>query len=238
MNHLSIIPTSVIDLEAQTNVMTIRDKGEGNFNDSSRKLMSHHPMETSKLVYELFLRDSTHVFDPFAGFGQRHYWAKHYGKKYTGFDISAANIKFAKEKFGVDNTLADSMEAELPAFDGVYSCPAYFDLEVYEGDKGIDKCESWETFLQAYRVIWDRIIDAAPSGTKFAIQVGDWRKKHVYYPLCWETERIFFEAGCQMFDKVILSRKKVTKIKIQLPQAKRLGYTVKLHEYLLVFKKP
>ena len=39
------------------------------------------------------------------------------------------------------------------------------------------------------------------------------------------------------FDKVVLSVKKQSKIKIMLPQAKRLGYTVKVHQVLLVYEK-
>jgi len=39
------------------------------------------------------------------------------------------------------------------------------------------------------------------------------------------------------FDKVVLSSKKYSKIKVMLPQAKRLGYTVKVHQILLVYYK-
>lgn len=239
-DKLSILPVSVIDVEAQTKKKTIRQKGEGDFGDSSRKIMSHHPEETSKLVYELFLRDATWVFDPFAGFGQRGYWANHYGKPYTGYDISQPNIDFAKENFGVENTLADSLHDDLPVFDGVYTCPPYWNLEVYDGDNKAagDKIKTWEAFLQWYSVLWNRIIDAAPSGTQFCIQVGNWRAKKVFYDLEYHTQRIFENAGCECVDKVIISRKKVSKIKIMLPQAKRLGYTVKVHETLLVYKKP
>jgi DNA modification methylase len=237
--QLSIIPTSVIDLEPATNVLSIRDKGEADFDkDSSRKIMSQHPSETCKLVYEFFLRDSTCVFDPFAGFGQRHWWAKKYGKKYIGFDISKNNIEFAKNKFDVDNVLADSATEQLPLFDGVYTCPPYFNLEVYEGGKGIDKEKTWDSFLASYSAIWKRIVDAAPPKTKFCVQVGDWRKKNLYYNFRYETEKMFFGFGCEMFDQVIMSRKKITKIKILLPQCKRLGYSIKLHETLLVFQKP
>ena len=38
------------------------------------------------------------------------------------------------------------------------------------------------------------------------------------------------------FDKVILSQRKITPIKMQLPQCKRLGYSCMVHQYLLVYK--
>ena len=46
------------------------------------------------------------------------------------------------------------------------------------------------------------------------------------------------ELGMKAFDKVVLSNKKQSKIKIMLPQCKRLGYTAKVHQILLVFEKP
>jgi len=45
------------------------------------------------------------------------------------------------------------------------------------------------------------------------------------------------KLGMIPFDKVILSAKKHSKIKIMLPQSKRLGYSVKVHQVLLVYKK-
>ena len=67
--------------------------------------------------------------------------------------------------------------------------------------------------------------------------VGDWRKKHVYYDFTFQTERILTKYGMKPFDKVVLSYKKISPIKLMLPQAKRLGYTVKVHQNLLVYKK-
>ena len=66
--NTTLMPASVIDLEAQTKNKNKRKKGEGKFEDSSRKVMSHHPKETALMVYELFLRNAHSIFDPFAGF--------------------------------------------------------------------------------------------------------------------------------------------------------------------------
>ena len=68
--------------------------------------------------------------------------------------------------------------------------------------------------------------------------MGDWRKNGIYYDLVFQTEKIMEKIGMEPHDKVILSHKKQTKIKIMLPQAKRLGYTVKMHQILLVYEKP
>lgn len=67
--------------------------------------------------------------------------------------------------------------------------------------------------------------------------VGEWRKNHQYYDLEFVTRSIMADLGAVMFDQITVSRKTTSKIKIMLPQAKRLGYTVRVHESLLVFKK-
>jgi len=237
---LSVIPTSVVDVAPQTENRNKRAKGDTNHGtQSSRSIKSHHPEEVSKLVYEFFLKDCEFVFDPFSGFGERGYWANHYGFVYQGFDISESNNASAKENFGVENELADSLTHELPLFNGVYTCPPYWNLERYDGGdpRAGDKIKTWEGFLHWYFKLWSRVISEAPDGSKFCIQVGNWRSKGIFYDLEYETQRLFLMNGCEVFDKVIISRKKTSKIKIMLPQAKRLGYSVKVHETLLVFIK-
>ena len=68
--------------------------------------------------------------------------------------------------------------------------------------------------------------------------VGEWRSNHKYYDLEGVTRRVMHSLGAEMVDQVTVSRKNVSKIKVMLPQAKRLGYTVRVHESLLVFRKP
>ena len=68
--------------------------------------------------------------------------------------------------------------------------------------------------------------------------VGDWRKKNIFYDLSYQTEKVMEKCGMQPFDKFILSYKKISPIKLLLPQCKRLGYSSKVHQYLLIYKKP
>ena len=128
------------------------------------------------------------------------------------------------------------MKDEIPNHDGLITCPPYWNLEKYSKE-GIDHIKKWKDFLIEYEKIWERCIEKADDGALYCIMVGDWRKNHVYYDFTFETERIFKKHGMKLFDKVVLSYKKISPIKLMLPQAKRLGYTVKVHQYLLIFKK-
>jgi DNA modification methylase len=232
--HLTITPVSVIDLYAQKK--SIRRSIGGHSDISSRQEYSPFPEEVARLCFELYLRDSKYIFDPFAGWGERGFYAREYGKKYRGFDISHEAIKYAANEFVVCNTLADSAEQQIPKFDGLITCPPYWNLERYT-DAGMDSAPTWKSFLYEYWSIFERVYAAAKQGATFCIQVGDWRSENVYYDLAHKTRSLFEELGATTIDDVIVSRKNISKIKVMLPQAKRLGYTVKTHEYLLVFKK-
>ena len=59
----------------------------------------------------------------------------------------------------------------------------------------------------------------------------------IFYDFTYQTEKIMERCGMKPFDKIILSYKKISPIKIMLPQTKRLGYTVKVHQYLLIYEK-
>jgi len=231
-DYLSILPVSVIDIEAQK-----KRQAESHSKSSSRANYSPFPKEIATLCCEFFLKNSTIVFDPFAGWGERHNAVKSAGKTYIGFDTSEVAIKKAKEDFGVDNILADSSKNDIPNFNGLLTCPPYWNLEKYHSDAGIDRIKTWEGFIDSLRHIFSRCYEKADVGTTFCIMVGDWRSGGVYYDLEFELCKMFKDFGASVIDKVIVSRKKISKIKIMLPQCKRLGYTVHVHENLLIFRK-
>jgi DNA modification methylase len=231
--HLTIMPVSVIDIMAQG-----KRKNEDHSKTSSRDNYSPFPEEIATLCSEFYLRNAELVFDPFAGWGERGAAVKRAGKKYVGFDTSTVAIEKARNEYGVENILANSMTYPIPEFDGLLTCPPYWNLEKYASESGIDRAKDWGSFLNMYSVIMRRCYLSAKPETVFCVMVGDWRKDRVYYDLEWQTARIFNDLGAEIVDKVIVSRSKVSKIKIMLPQAKRLGYSVRVHENLLVYKKP
>ena len=231
--HLSVMPVSVIDIMAQG-----KRKNENHASTSSRDNYSPFPNEIATLCCEFFLRDATAIFDPFAGWGERHATALKFGKKYIGFDTSQEAVDKAFSEYGVVNSLSNVLTTELlPCFDGLLTCPPYWNLEKYASDSGLDREKTWEGFIVNLNKIFSKCFDSALPGSTFCIMAGDWRKDHVYYDLTWQVETMFKNLGAAIVDKVIVSRSKVSKIKIMLPQAKRLGYTVRVHESLLVFRK-
>jgi len=231
-DFLSVLPVSVIDIEPQK-----KRKNEDHNKQSSRASYSPFPEEIATLCCEFFLRDATTIFDPFAGWGERHKAAKDSGKNYIGYDISQVAIDKAFVDYGVKNILADSRKVDPPVFDGLLTCPPYWNLEKYDSSEGIDRDKTWPEFVQHLEDVFKLAYDKAKKETTLCVMVGDWRSKGVYYDLEYEVSRMFKGFGATIIDKVVVSRKKISKIKIMLPQCKRLGYSVRVHENLLVFKK-
>ena len=232
VEHLTVLPVSVIDIGPQKKRIA-----EDHGSTSSRQNFSPFPAEVATLCAEFFLRDSTIIFDPFAGWGERGRAILDSGKQYIGFDVSEDAIAKAKAEYGVENTLADSAVANIPMFDGLITCPPYWNLEKYQSSQSIDRLKTCEEFCDVLEFIFDRAYDAAQVGAMFCVMVGDWRSKGVYYDLTRCVENMFVNFGATTIDKVVISRAKVSKIKIMLPQCKRLGYTVHVHETLLVYQK-
>lgn len=229
---LSELPVSVIEIKKQNSGRrTVGNQST----TSSRTEYSHFPPEINTLCLEFYLRDSRSIFDPFAGWGERGKLAKDYDKNYTGFDINPNAIAAALE-LGVTNYLQDSLTASIPSHDALLTCPPYWNLEKYSPN-GIENAKEWRQFLAWYETIIERSYDAAKTGAFYCILVGDWRHAHRYYDLTHQTRCIFDRIGATIWDEVISSRRTISKIKIMLPQAKRLGYSVKVHETLLVFQK-
>lgn len=235
IHHLDVLPVSVLEIGAAGKA---KRRGESDHDkQSSRSGYSPFPYEVAETCAALFLRDAQHVVDPFAGWGERGAALARHGKKYSGFDISPESVRHAFDVHGVSNTLADSRSIEVPEHDGLITCPPYWDLERYDNTSGLDKCKSWDAFLAEYKHILERFSRKAKPGAMYCVMTGDWRSEGVYYDLTFQTDRILSDLGFKPFDKVVVSRLATSKIKIMLPQAKRLGYTVKVHETLSVFKK-
>ena len=232
--RISVLPCSVVQLEAEHHQQR-RDDGSHDA-QSSRLQMSHFPTAVGDLCFQLFLRESTHIFDPFAGWGERASLARTYGKRYTGVDINPDAITFARERYQVENIAMDARNFSPPCFDGLLTCPPYWNLERYS-DLGIDAAPTWEAFLFNLCVIFERAYDAAQVGAIFCVLSSDWRDDGVFYDLTYQIASIFNGLGATSIDSVVISRLGVSKVKVMIPQAVRLGYTVKVHETLNVWQK-
>ena len=202
-----------------------------------------------ELVYRWFCPPGGLVLDPFAGGSVRGIVASKLGRQYKGIDLSARQIaannlqarKICAEPLP-DWIEGDSLlllpEGNLVRADLVFSCPPYFDLEIYSDDPRDLSTMDWPDFCEAYRAIiaaaCERLLD-----DRFAcFVVGDVRDKDGFYRnLPGLTVEAFEAAGAWLYNEAIL----ITAIgSLPIRAAKQFDASRKLgktHQNVLVFCK-
>jgi hypothetical protein len=199
-----------------------------------------------ELAYSWFCAPGGHVLDPFAGGSVRGITAAYLGRAYTGVDLRAeqvdANMVQAYEivpgrepEWIVGDSQTDLPSAE---YDFIFSCPPYYDLEIYSDDPADLSNMEYEDFLEAYRGIIQQACARLRDNRFACFVVGDIRdKKGNYRNFVAETIRAFMDAGLTLYNEAIL----VTALGSlpiragrQFSGGRKLGKT---HQNVLVFLK-
>lgn len=202
-----------------------------------------------ELVYRWFAPADGAVLDPFAGGSVRGIIATLLGRHYTGVELRpeqvAANVPQADRLCGAARPtwiVGDSVAVipALPAasFDLVFSCPPYFDLEVYSDEAADLSAMEWAAFLTAYRAIIAASVACLRPDRFACFVIGDVRDpRGRYRNLPGETTRAFADAGCPLYNEAVLVTS-VGSLPLRTQRmfraSRKLGKT---HQNVLVFVK-
>jgi hypothetical protein len=170
-----------------------------------------------EIMYTWYADKGATIIDPFAGGHVRGTVASILGYKYIGTDVSKvqvqANQTKAKElgEKGATWHVADG--ADLNKYvkekaDLLFTCPPYYDLEIYDADneKDISNAESYEQFREAYSKILINTYNMLKPSAWAIIVVGNIRDKEGnYYNLVGDTVSIMQEAGYHFYNEAILA---------------------------------
>lgn len=207
-----------------------------------------------EVVYRWFAPQGGVVLDPFAGGSVRGIVAGALGRGYLGIDLRqeqvAANYE-QRDHIGTRHPLdpapewviADARDVKEVVgnhrFDAVFSCPPYFDLEVYSDDpRDLSNADSYEEFREAYRQIILDVVAVMKPDSFAAFVVGDVRRKDgSYVQLVGDTVRAFCDAGCVFYnDAILMTMLGTTPVRVssQFGKGRKMG---KVHQNVLVFCK-
>lgn len=183
---------------------------EGNGADTGTSIFDPVVCE---IAYKWFCPPGGQIIDPFAGGSVRGVVASELGFEYWGNDLReeqiAANIKQGEElcPFGAPTWVCgDSLHAEPPVADLLFSCPPYGDLEVYSEKPEDLSNMGYPEFLEAYRQIIARFC-AQLRPDRFAVWViGEIRdpKTGLYRDFVGDTVQAFQDAGLGFYNEAIL----------------------------------
>lgn len=177
-----------------------------------------------ELLYRWFCPVGGRVLDPFAGGSVRGIVAGMLHRHYTGIELRprqvAANYQQAwalrdqgrmlpaYEPLWVEGD-ARSLDKKVgpSSVDFVFSCPPYFDLEVYSDDpRDLSQATDYTEFLSAYGEIIGKAIRALKPNRFACFVVGEVRSKKnggAYLGLVRDTIDEFVGAGAAYFNELI-----------------------------------
>lgn len=190
--------------------------------------------------------ENAKTFDPFAGDSVFGYVSAKLGNEFTGIEIR-------EEQAMLNNERVEGMKAKYINDDGqnvakhimyesqdlLFSCPPYFDLEVYSDlENDASNQDSYEDFIKILENAFKDSTKCLKNNRFAVICVGDVRNKTngCYYDFCGDIKRIFKEAGMNLYNEIILIENSVTS-PLRASNYMKTRKVVKMHQNILVFYK-
>ena len=202
-----------------------------------------------EVLYHWFCPENGNILDPFAGGSVRGIVANKLGFNYTGIDIRQGQIDSNREQgleildvtkqpnwyVGDSNEVLNGFNKE---FDFVFSCPPYADLEVYSDLENDISNMPYNKFMEAYESIINKSCKMLKSGGLACFVVGEVRdKKGNYIGFVPDTIRAFKKAGMNFYNEAILLNA-IASASMRANGNMKSKKLVKVHQNILVFKKP
>ena len=203
-----------------------------------------------EIIYQWFCPPDGSILDPFAGGSSRGIVAEVLGFDYTGIELRLEQVLANEEQaeaIGVkptwlcgDSSDIDSMLPEAPIFDLLFTCPPYYDLEIYsESEKDGSAFETYESFIAWYHDLFFYACERVKDNRFIVVVVGEVRDKKtgIYRNFVRHTIEIFCSFGLNYYNEMILVTSVGSlpvRVGKQFASGRKIGKT---HQNVLVFYK-
>lgn len=224
--------------------------GTTNVEKNSAEYVSVFDPALCEVLYHWFCESGGKILDPFAGGSVRGIVANYLGYKYTGIDIREEQIESNRDQaikilpienqpqwyVGDSNELLDNKwNIE---FDLIMSCPPYADLEVYSDLDGDISNKTYPIFLDLYESIIKKSCKHLKKGGYACFVVGEVRDKNGFYlGFVPDTIKAFEKCGMRFYNEAILLNA-IASASMRANGNMKSQKLVKVHQNILVFKKP
>jgi len=204
----------------------------------------------TELMYNWFCPEGGLILDPFAGGSVRGIVANYLSYKYTGLELRQEQVDSNREQAldilplenqpqwycGDSDKLLDGEWGHK--FDFIFSCPPYADLEVYSDLPDDLSNMNYKDFIIKYRSIIGKALRLLKSGCYACFVVGEVRDKQGnYYDFVGDTKRAFMDSGAKFYNDAVLLNA-INTASMRAGTHMKNKKLVKIHQNVLVFKKP
>jgi DNA modification methylase len=234
---------------------------------AEEKKLKHPALYPSALVSRLIgcftNNDDINILDPFMGTGSTLVAAQLLGKRGIGFEISEEYISKASSRLSQVSfykkhdplihkassfNMLDFLEPET--IDLCVTSPPYWDILLQKrtadnkeirhygnSDEDLGRIEDYWEFLNSLMKVFKNVLTLLKPEKYCIVNVMDLRKKEKFYPYHSDLAKKMEEIGFIFDDIIIWDRRQ------EYNNLRTLGYPSvfrlnKIHEYLLIFKKP
>ena len=205
----------------------------------------------SEIIVKYFMPDEKYgvnCFDVFAGDTVFGYVASTLKKKFTGIELREEQAKFNNNRISeidaasiyiCDDGRNVRKHIQDASQDLLFSCPPYFDLEVYsDNENDASNQKSFEEFYQILDKAFSEAIRCLKEDRFAAIVVGDVRDKKDghYYDFMGRVKETFRREGMLLYNEAILLDS-IGTAAIRAAKCMHTRKLVKVHQNVLVFYK-
>lgn len=200
-----------------------------------------------EVIYNWFAIPNGTILDPFAGGSVRGIVANYLDYKYTGIDLREEQILSNQSQALkiIPNNLPKWIDGDSDlelnkfdkVFDFVFSCPPYYDLEVYCDDPNDLSNMDYDSFNVKYESIINKSSKLLKDNRFACFVVGNVRDKDGYMvDLVGQTIKSFENAGLRFYNEIIL-KNPVASASMRANGNMTYKKVVKIHQNVLVFCK-
>ncbi len=200
----------------------------------------------AQMILSAYCPTKAKVYDAFAGGGTRGFIASAMGHDYTGVEIRPEEVDRIKKQqlelktpFNIICQDSRMYEIDPSEYDFSYSCPPYYDLEVYSTlDGDMSNVATYDEFLTMLKQSLEVTYRGLKPGALCIWVVGNFRKNDgSLRHFNGDTVRLGFEVGFKLWDELIFwGASDVAASRSGQFLANRKS--VRVHEYIVIFKKP
>ena len=203
-----------------------------------------------EIMYDWFSPKNGKVLDPFAGGSVRGIVAEEMGRDYLGIDLSISQIEANKKQSNKPLWICGDSEEILDDihnnhYDFIFTCPPYYDLEIYSKDKNDLSNMSVNSFDEKYKSILQKSVQKLSNNRFFGIVVSEVREPSVtgkyssgkYRGLVRKTIDILEECGLDFYNDMILFNSQHQASRVGKVYFERNRKISSIHQNILVFVK-
>lgn len=216
----------------------------------------------AEFLLKQYFTPGMNILDPFSGRSTRALMANKNKMHYHGFDVSAMTLKinmnkieeleednhpFYDSSYNINYTNGDGTKLEGiedESYDGIFTCPPYFNIEKYESNDGqLSDHKKYAGFLEQYSQGFERYYEVIKKSDPknnvyhpFVIVTGNFRTGGFVTDFTRDTREAAEKAGFKLYDEIQhVNNSPFVYLRSRQNEAKKM--VAKVHETVSVFLK-